>query len=213
MNLHPKRVLLLILLLLPVGIQAQAEPPPLAVSTFDTDAEGWTTVGDTVEGSVPRFVPTGGNPGGYLSATDAEQQGRWYWSAPAKFRGNFSSLYGRTLTFDLRQSDTANQNSYSDVVLTGGGIVLWFDTPTNPASTWTSYEIVLQEAGWENRITDLSATQAEMQTVLSSLDSLLIRGEYRSGTDGTDVGDIDNVILGGSPIVLSSRLYLPLISR
>jgi len=213
MNLYPKCVLLLILLLIPVSIQAQAEPPPLAVSTFDTDTEGWTTVGDTVEGSLPRFVPTGGNPGGYLSATDAERQARWYWSAPAKFRGNFSPLYGRTLTFDLRQSDTQNQNSYSDVVLIGGGVVLWFDTPTNPASTWTSYEVVLEEAGWENRITDLAATREEMETVLGSLDSLLIRGEYRSGTDGTDVGDIDNVILGGSATNLSSRLYLPLISR
>jgi hypothetical protein len=40
------------------------------------------------------------------------------------------------------------------------------------------------------------ATEQQMKSVLSSLTSLLIRGEYR---DGNETGDIDNIILNGNP--------------
>ncbi len=56
----------------------QPQPIPLAVSTFDVDAEGWTVTGDAVS-PIPNYISSGGNPGGYISATDNESGGIWYW--------------------------------------------------------------------------------------------------------------------------------------
>jgi hypothetical protein len=183
----------------------------LARSTFDNDADGWTTVGDAVGAPTPTFVPTGGNPGGYISGTDSRQSGRWYWSAPAKFRGNVSSAYGHVLSFDLRQNQSDNQTSYHDIVLTGAGLTLVYDTASNPGTTWTSYNIPLRaESGWMVRTTNQAASEADIRRVLGDLGSLLIRGEYRSGPDS---GDLDNVTLGGSGVELTHAVYLPLVTQ
>src|SRR5438552_3647113 len=69
----------------------------IASSTFDIDDEGWI-VGEfyALTGSVtPTYVPTGGNPGGFIRTTDM-----LVWSAfhaPAKFLGNMSAAYGGNL--------------------------------------------------------------------------------------------------------------------
>lgn len=173
----------------------QPQPVPLAVSTFDADAEGWTVTGDAQGGSpTPNWVPSGGNPGGYVSATDDENGDRWYWQAPAKFLGNISDAYGYTLRFDLRQSAPTQQRDAPDVVLKGPGGTFYFDTPNNPGTTWTSYAVVLSEtSGWTKSDGSIP-TQAEMKALLSDVNTLRIRGEYRSGPD---TGDLDNVILDG----------------
>lgn len=165
-------------------------PLGLVASTFDTDDEDWTVVNDAY---APVYHAEGGNPGGYISATDKGQGLYWYWRAPAKFYGDFSMAYGRTLTFDLKQSPVGQANR-DDVILTGGGIQLIYNTPYNPGADWTSYSILLHEsAGWINKATGSAATQAEIQTALSALSDLQIRGEY---TTSRDIGSLDNVVLG-----------------
>ncbi len=172
---------------------ATETPTPLGLvaSTFDTGDEGWTVVNDAYS---PVYYAQGGNPGGYISATDKQQGQYWYWRAPAKFYGDFSMAYGKTLTFDLKQTATTSQADRDDVILVGGGIRLVYNTSYNPGTTWTSYSIFLHEsAGWINTATGLIATQAEIQTVLSALSDLQIRGEYLVGPD---TGSLDNVVLG-----------------
>ena len=175
---------------------AYAQPPqpiPLAVSTFDVDAEGWTVTGDAIS-AIPNYVSSGGNPGGYISATDNESGGIWYWQAPAKFLGNISEAYGQTLRFELRQSALTQQRDDNDVVLKGPGGTFYYNTPYNPGKTWTSYAVVLSEtSGWTKSDGSIP-TEAEMKALLSNVDTLRIRGEYRSASD---TGDIDNVVLEG----------------
>lgn len=164
---------------------------PIAKSTFDTDDEGWTIGCDL------HYSPTGGNPGGYIYGIDIGC-GTWYFSAPLKFLGDVSAAYNQKLTFDLKQVLLGDQiKTTKDVILIGAGITLVFDTPYNPGVYWTAYSIPLNEsAGWINAATGEPPTREEMMMVLSSLDSLQIRGEY-SYNDYGDTTGLDNVVLNG----------------
>jgi hypothetical protein len=176
-----------------------SSPTFAAESTFDSGAEGWTVIGGAQSRSAtPDFIPTGGNPGGYISANGDVPGSVRYWQAPPKFLGNASSAYGKALNFDLRQSMTDDQFDGEDVVLEGGGLKLVYDAPYNPGTNWTAYAIPLIEtAGWKkDTLNGPAPTPAEIQAVLTSLTLLQIRGDYRSGVD---TGDLDNVVLNGAP--------------
>lgn len=168
----------------------------IATSTFDSGADGWTAHELGGNANSLTWHATGGNPGGYVNAVDIQDAHSWYWIAPAKFLGDVSSAYGGTLTFDLREhGTTASFAPEGDSRLTGGGITLVFDTVNDPTSNWTSYSVSLLETapGWHlNSVTGAAPTQTQFQTVLTSLTSLSIRGEYISGADN---GDLDNVFL------------------
>jgi len=58
-----------------MSIEALVEPN-IVQSTFDFDGEGWTIEGD---GDGPTYHSTGGNPGGYITATDLALGEYWYW--------------------------------------------------------------------------------------------------------------------------------------
>ncbi len=174
----------------------------LVQSTFDTDADGWTVTGDATG---PNWQASGGNPGGYIQATDTGQGLVSYWNAPAKFLGNQSAA--NRLSFDLWQTPTTNQFNSPDVILIGGGITLQLNI-NHPSNTWTSYPVALTPAaGWWNQTANAPATQANIQTVLSSLTSLQIRAEY-SGDLDTD--GLDNVILSS---VSSTPTSVPTMSE
>ena len=169
------------------------------ISEFDGGDEGWTTVGDA-RGGAERgefFRPSGGNPGGYVVATDLAQGETWYWKAPKKILGDRSDAYGRALRFELKQSVTSGQYDDEDVTMVGGGLILDHDTSYNPGTDWTPYSVRLHEsAGWVHRATGAFASREDMLTVLSTLTDLLIRGEYAIESD---TGGLDNVELGGEP--------------
>jgi hypothetical protein len=165
------------------------------ISTFDTDGEGWSAVGD-VAGPVT-WLATGGNPAGHIELLDQVIGGVTYFVAPAKFHGDHSAAYGTSLTFDLRQSYPGSPNQFddSDIILTGGGLTLVFDTPTNPSNNaWTSYAVLLSDlSGWHvSTLVGPLATQAQIQTTLANITDLSIRAEYQIGPD-TD--SLDNVFL------------------
>lgn len=171
--------------------------PALVTSTFDAGPDGWAVGGDATS-TAPTYSAAGGNPTGYIRANDTVSGGTWYFIAPAKFLGNAAAAYGQNLSFDLTQQITGGPDPFnnSDVLLTGAGISLAFDTPVNPAyyPLWTSYAVPLRaSAGW--RVTNLTgapATEAQMQAVLANLTALRIRGEYQTGAD---TGGLDNVVL------------------
>ena len=167
------------------------------ISTFDTDSEGWTAVGD-VAGPVT-WLATGGH--GHIELTDQVLGGVTYFVAPAKFHGDHSAAYGTSLTFDLRQSYPGSPDQFdtSDVILSGSGLTLVFDIPMNPANNaWTSYNVLFNDlSGWH--VFDLSgplATQSQIQATLANITDLEIRAEYQTGPD-TD--SLDNVFLFSLP--------------
>ena len=190
----------------------------IARSDFSVNDEGWRLIGDAST-AVPTYVSTGGNPGGFVRGFDQVVGGVWSWLAPAKFLGNDSAAYGQPLTYDLRMRGSGPLFEDSDIVLTGAGLTLHFDTSPVPADVpWTSYSILLSEsAGWKvGSLAGPLATQSQVLAVLSDLTSLRIRGEFITGSDN---GDLDNVVLNATSVpepnslVLISLGLLGLLSR
>lgn len=162
---------------------------PPGSNSFDDGDQGWRVS----VGGVGSFSATGGYPGGYMAGTDNFDpvQTYWYFIAPAPFIDEVRKGYGKTLRFDLIQSGTDVQRNTDDIILRDGINTLTFDTAYNPNTTWTSYSIKLDElSGWKKG--KERATKADIQTVLSNLTDLRIRGEYRSGPDN---GGLDNVAI------------------
>lgn len=123
-----------------------------------------------------------------------------YFVAPGAFLGNQAGAFGTNLTFDLQQvyPGAANPFDDDDVVLTGGGLTLVYDTAVNPPNgAWASYAVPLSGGGWRvGSSTGALATDQQIQAVLSNLSSLLIRAEYQTGAD---TGYLDNVSLVPEP--------------
>lgn len=166
----------------------------IAESTFDADAEGWTLVG---EAQGPNWQATGGNPDGYVSATDPPSTtGTSYWRAPGAFLGDVSAAFGQKLRFELRDAGPGNTFRDSDVVLVGGPTTLVYRQKGVPKTKrFKRFSVKLARGKrWTDASTGLKATTEQMQSVLSSLDTLLIRGEFRNGPE---TFDLDNVVLRG----------------
>lgn len=169
------------------------------LSTFDANDEGWSIAGDAQGASVlPSWYSSGGNPGGYIAATDDVAGGVWYFRAPLSFHGDFTTAYNTTLVFDLKQSRTSSQFNSVDVYLRGGGLELTFDTAYNPGTNWTSYSLLLAETG-EWKLNGSAPTQAQMLQVLANITDLQIRGEY---VTGSDTGSLDNVRMVPEPATM-----------
>lgn len=161
-------------------------------STFDADADGWTILGEA-EG--PVFHATGGKQGGYISATDpAGSSGTSYWLAPAKYLGDQSQALNGKLSYDIRDVGPGRTFGDPDVSVQGGGLVLEYRQKKRPkGKAWAHFSVKLNgKKGWIDTSNGRKATSQQMQTALSSLNALLIRGEYRSGPETLD---IDNVLL------------------
>lgn len=177
---------------------AASLPTLAATSTFDSDAEGWSALGD-IEGPLT-WSATGGNPGGNVFIDDLTTGGVTYFVAPALFHGNFAGAFGTQLTFDLMQRypGGANQFNDEDVILSGGGLTVVYDTANNPVNNgWTSYSVPLSPTGWRlNTLSGSAPTDEQFLAVLSNLSSLRIRAEYQTGAD---VGYLDNVALVPEP--------------
>jgi len=167
-----------------VSLVAGASASATVMSTFDIDGEAWTTFADAENLT---YSAAGGNPGGAVRAEDVGNGQIWYWQAPAKFLGDQSGAWGGSLSFDLIQGSLSRQLNEDDVILIGGGLTIVFDTASNPELTWTDYSIDFTDtAGWTLNTTGGSvASAAQIQTVLGSLDTLRIRGEYVNGTPTT----------------------------
>jgi hypothetical protein len=180
---------------------AASLPTLAATSTFDSDAEGWSALGD-IEGPLT-WSATGGNPGGNVFIDDLTTGGVTYFVAPALFHGNFAGAFGTQLTFDLMQRypGGANQFNDEDVILSGGGLTVVYDTANNPVNNgWTSYSVPLSPTGWRlNTLSGSAPTDEQFLAVLSNLNSLRIRAEYQTGAD---VGYLDNVALVPEPTTI-----------
>ena len=167
----------------------------IAVSQFKTDADGWTITGDAQGGFVAAsYSPDGGVSDGYIFATDDVTGGTWYFSAPAAFLGNKNTYYGATLRFSLFQhSSRTNQYEWADLIFRNGNQQISFKLKKYPGKQWTDYTIKIDENnGWLKGDYDsnIQATKADIDFVLSNVTAFWIRGEYETGPDE---GGLDNV--------------------
>jgi gliding motility-associated-like protein len=180
--------------LLCISCQAHAQ----ITSTFDTDADGWTAL--NANGGEPIYVSTGGNPDGYIRASDGVGGVPTLMVAPSKFLGNRIFSYGQLLHFDLKVALIPTSSGAGDIRIYGGGTSLFRNViaPIPNTTTWTSYSLQLHEDQiWRvGSIGGPVATKEQMKQVLTSVTAIHISVEYNATIqNSTDIGYLDNVIL------------------
>jgi len=172
-------------------------PPCHASSTFEGDADGWVVQNNGTDDTVS-LMASGGNPRGNICGQDKADGDTWYFVAPAKYTGNVSDVYGKRLTFDLKQGSIFNQIRGRDVILNGGGLSLVYNIKFAPGLDWTPYSVTIDDSsGWtEDDQTGKGppATADDFNVVLKNLTSLRIRGEFYDGPN--DTACLDNVYFG-----------------
>lgn len=169
-------------------------------SNFTTNDEGWTVVDQNSGSTVaPGYSATGGNPGGFVQFSSGTLNYNIYFSAPAKFKGNFSFSYNQTLTFDMKVNVNGTDNSQPDIILrdAANAFLLVYQLPTKPVSaSWTTYSIPLNEASWHlNSIAGAAPTRDQFKQVLANIGTFLIRMKYQTPSVAAIIGQLDNVTL------------------
>ncbi len=178
-------------------VAAVTSAPPSAISsTFDVDNGGWSIVAYPFESHSPNpatsllpFDGAFGNPPGSVRVGDV--YGETGIAAPTSYLGNKSDFYGGSLHYEifLRYTDDV---TYPAVVLNGGTMSLYYETPSPLLNAWQPRNIPLSEAGWKVSGSYTDATETQFRAVLSNLVGLYIYTEWHTGPDDTSV---DNVIL------------------
>jgi hypothetical protein len=182
----------------------------LSQSTFDADDEGWL-VGELFAPSgtsVPGYVASGGNPGGFVRTNDLYSWNAYV--APAVFLGDQSDALGGSLIFDTRVS-SLDGIAYYAVVLEGGGLQLGYNSGL-PTTDWSTFTIPLTADGWNQDLQNSGVggtpvAEADFLAVMSNLTALRIQADWQTGLDQID---LDNVRLESSstPIPEPASLLL-----
>jgi hypothetical protein len=179
---------------------------PLAQSSFATSTEGWLSITLPFPSALPPTVLGSFAPawisslGGYIRIADPDGSmptGQvQYWSAPAKFLGFKSAAFGGSLEFDLANSLGTSSFVQEDILLLGGGLTLVHSMGAAPLPAFTHYSIPLSSSGWKvGGLAGPAATDAQMQAVLASIDTLYIRAEHKNGQDDQYLDEV--VMLSG----------------
>lgn len=181
----------------------------IASWTFDTGHQGWSPSFPSATGQGSVYKSTGGNPGGFLEATDRtgfQVAGPWYFELN-QLPANYAAAYNGSLSFDLKSFSTPGTAFASqDVKLTGGTganqFTLVTDASVQPSANWSTFAVNLNPSNWH--ILNLSGpapTASQFQTVLGAVTDIQIRGDYTTGsptditpgTAGFDDTGLDNV--------------------
>ena len=169
--------------------RAQSLAVPV-VSTFDSNADGWTGNGD--------FATEDGNPGGYMKypgSTGVAAPSDIV--APSKFLGDWSALDGVGLIeFDHRIFEVGiavvEFFPYSIGLSGPSGAARWTGpTPSGPTE-WVTFAVPVREESW-------TVTSGTWAGLLSDVSSLLLRIELVSNSAGADHDGIDNVRISAVP--------------
>jgi len=160
-------------------------------SPLTSDDEDWTVYG--VDVSNAQHSATGGNPDGYISASQpAASSELWYFEAPSSYHGNQQAALGQALSFDLKVDGAVDVSSDLGVIIAGGGLQIYAPLGSAPNTTWATKAILLSTAGgWKvddgdgNLGNDVLATDDQIETTLGSVISLKIGGKFRSAAGAT----------------------------
>ncbi|XP_046397627.1 basement membrane-specific heparan sulfate proteoglycan core protein-like isoform X3 [Ischnura elegans] len=128
---------------------------------------------------------------------------RLFWSLPSPFTGNKVTSYGGKLTLTQRYISRSGASEYSDtdVIITGGGITLFWKNPmeTRPNQPFT-YSVPLFESEWRHldQSVPRPASRADLMTVLIKLEAILVRATFSSDTEYTYLSDVsmDSSVVG-----------------
>ena len=166
-------------------------------SGFDTSNEGWTTVGATS----PVFSASGGNPEGFIYATDVTGSPSfanfgWGFFSPNAWDGNWGSYANGTIQFDLRPVGY-NRSGAVFAILSGSNYMYMGVSGAMVNGTWTHFETQLTDANF----TEVGATFSQ---ILQNVTALYINGDLTTSFETTA---LDNVRVT-APVPLPATVWL-----
>lgn len=168
-----------------------------AASNFNSDADGWYISDYLGNNSAVANWSAG------VIQTD-DKFGETSFHAPTKFNGDWSGLYGSTLSFDLTEvgRDTNAGSYYTAVIASGSNVLYWYGgAPTTVFTTFVA-SLTASDTRWRlggtgfNPASGVAPTEAQFQGILSNVTRLQVNAEFITGADNTR---LDNVILGPVP--------------
>lgn len=113
----------------------------------------------------------------------------YYWSLPPRFLGNQLRSYGGYLTFTIDNVAYGPYIPDQDIIIRGNGLTLIW-TRGNPRENHT--EARMKETEWQfiDRNGPRIATRADLLTVLSNLEAILIRATLKEGISEASLSDV-----------------------
>ncbi len=171
---------------------------PVVTNTFAADAEEWTVLG---EAQGPNLQVAEDRHGGYISATDPQgTTGTSYWQAGPTVLKYLTGAFNGRVSYEVRSVGDGPVFKDADIVIEGGGNVLVYRNAKKlKGARWTKFKVKLSGTrGWKDGNTGRKASKALMQAALGSIESFLVRGEFRNGPE---TFDLDNFILSTKPLL------------
>jgi hypothetical protein len=169
------------------------------VSGFDSSIEGWATVGATA----PAFSANGGNPGGYIYATDNSgsptfENFGWGFISPDGWDGNWIAYANGTVEFDLMPvgHNGAGWGGTIVGIFSGSNYMYTFQDNALADGIWSNFDINLTDENF----TEVGATFSQ---ILQNVTALYIMGDLNNGTETTA---LDNVRVNAVPIPAAAWL-------
>lgn len=113
----------------------------------------------------------------------------FYWNLPERLTGNLILSYGSNLIITQRTDGNGQYTPDTDVIIKGNGITLYHTRSNYDEET---FRVPLEESEWQsqNRNGPRPASRSDLLTVLSNVDSILIRASLRSYTSESKISDI-----------------------
>lgn len=113
----------------------------------------------------------------------------YYWSLPHRFLGNQLKSYGGHLSFTIKNEAYGTYLPDQDIIIRGNGLTLVW-TRGNPEENRT--EALLKETDWQNidRGGPKVASRSDFLTVLSNLESILVRASLKEGVSQVHLSDV-----------------------
>ncbi len=141
--------------------------------------------------------------GNFFLVTDGAPNAlEWGWEAPAKFLGDHSDAYGKTLSFHVwtSQADEPRFNFWN-VVIWGPGLLLYVDEDAigvPQPEVWKPCRLPLSASGrlWKKYVGPNAsewATDEDIKRALADVQRLRIRGQFSSRGSRAC---LDDVVLG-----------------
>lgn len=125
----------------------------------------------------------------YTHRLDSRRE-TFYWSLPARFTGNQVLSYGGKLTFTVGNTGYGPYVPDQDVLLIGNGITLFWHRG-HAAEDVTTVRLVESEWQSTDRNSGLRpASRADLLTVLSGLQSVLVRATLHDEVSETYISDV-----------------------
>ncbi|XP_055304959.1 basement membrane-specific heparan sulfate proteoglycan core protein isoform X6 [Sitodiplosis mosellana] len=113
----------------------------------------------------------------------------YYWSLPQRFLGNQLKSYGGYLSFSIENEAYGTYIPDQDIIIRGNGLTLVW-TRANPNENRT--EAHIKESDWQSidqggpRV----ASRADLLTVLSNLETVLVRATLKEGVSQVHLSDV-----------------------